>query len=299
MRRKEVVDFIGVPSSAGARTHGQEDGPKALRTTGLLEGLSNSGIDCRDLGNLPLVRYAPDSAHPKCQNLALVTAVARRLADRMRESIASNRKLLIIGGDCTLTLGVLAALTRRIVNPGLIYFDGDIDMNTPEETLSGILDGMGLAHMTGHVTNELSGIGLSRPLIREENIIAFGYNLQSGWIDAAEKVRFDQSSILKFPSNEIRGAIAKHAMTGRRRLEKKVESYIVHFDVDVVDESDFPAADVPHQSGLALDDVITALKIFCSSPQCSGLVVTEFNPNRDPDGRHAKRLTETLIEVMR
>jgi arginase family enzyme len=64
-----------------------------------------------------------------------------------------------------LTLGVLAGLTRQIPNLGLIYFDGDIDMNTSDDSPSGILDGMGLAHLTGHATNELSRIGLSQPLL--------------------------------------------------------------------------------------------------------------------------------------
>jgi len=59
----------------------------------------------------------------------------------------------------------MAEMRQRISNLGLIYFDGDIDMNTPEDTTSGILDGMGMAHITGHVTNELSRISSSKPLV--------------------------------------------------------------------------------------------------------------------------------------
>ncbi|HET6266845.1 MAG TPA: arginase family protein [Acidobacteriota bacterium] len=296
MGNRQKVAVIGVPSSAGARNQGQERGPEALRKTGLLERLAGRGIDCIDFGDLPMVRYQRDQDHPKCQNLALVSATARQVADRVERATQRGHKLLVIGGDCTLTLGVLAGLSRKIPNLGLIYFDGDIDMNTSEDTPSGILDGMGLAHLTGHVKNELSGIGLSQPLMPEDRIVVFGYNVDSGFIDPAEKLRFDESAIVKFSANQIRNSIREQATSARDLLGQKVTSYLVHFDVDVVDESDFPAADVPHKQGIPLKTATAALQTFWSTPECAGLVVTEYNPNRDPEGVCANRLGDAILE---
>ena len=56
--------LLGVPSSAGARTPGQEKGPAALRAAGLLELLDANGLEVRDHGDLPLFRWRPDPATP-------------------------------------------------------------------------------------------------------------------------------------------------------------------------------------------------------------------------------------------
>ena len=56
--------------------------------------------------------------------------------------------VLVLGGDCTITLGVLAGLQRVEPDAGLVYFDGDADLSMPGAG-SGILDAMGIAHLLG------------------------------------------------------------------------------------------------------------------------------------------------------
>jgi len=63
---------------------------------------------------------------------------------------------------------------------------------------------------------------------------------------------------------------------------------LFHFDVDVIDDTELPVADVPHKGGLSFADAIEALRVFLASPKTAGLVVTEFNPSRDPESRHAR-----------
>ncbi|MEE9591974.1 MAG: arginase family protein, partial [Thermoplasmata archaeon] len=168
--------LIGVPSSAGARRRGQEGAPAALRAAGLLERLREEGLDVADLGDLPSVSFRPDTEHPRQQNLALVVGVARQVADRVDQALAGQRLPLVLGGDCSLSLGVIAALLRNPLRLGLLYFDGDLDLNTPETTPSGVFDGMVMAHILGRGTPQLAGIGPRRPLLSEEDIALFGYN---------------------------------------------------------------------------------------------------------------------------
>ena len=60
---------------------------------------------------------------------------------------------------------------------------------------------------------------------------------------------------------------------------------LVHFDVDVIDTTELPLADFPHfNAGLSLNEAMTCLKLFLQSPSVAGLVVTEINPDQDPDG---------------
>lgn len=59
--------------------------------------------------------------------------MAGRVSDLLR---ADDGVPLILGGDCTITLGVLAAYVARYPDLGLLYFDGDIDVSTPATTTS-------------------------------------------------------------------------------------------------------------------------------------------------------------------
>lgn len=43
---------------------------------------------------------------------------------------------------------------------------------------------------------------------------------------------------------------------------------------------------------------LEALRIFVSCPGFAGLVVTEFNAGRDPDGAHAEQLATAVTEAL-
>src|SRR5437660_247588 len=123
------VAVIGVPSSAGAHNRGVELGPKWLRQAGLIERLTKWCSGVVDLGDLPTVCFRPDPENPREQNLDLVCRVAKQTADRVRLALPLGAKFLVIGGDCTITLGVLSALLTQSASAGMLYLDGDIDLN--------------------------------------------------------------------------------------------------------------------------------------------------------------------------
>ncbi|MCH7665439.1 MAG: arginase family protein [Acidobacteria bacterium] len=285
---------IGVPSSAGARQIGQEGAPAAFRAAGLLGRLWARELDATDLGDLPTVSFRPDPEHPRRQNLGLVLNVVRQVANRVDRALFDRRLPLVVGGDCSLSLGVIAGLLRHHSRLGLIYFDGDVDLNTPETTLSGIFDGMLLAHALGRGEPKLADIGPRRPLLSEEDIVLFGHDVDSGWIDPPELELLEDSRMSMVPLSEVRTdptAAAQHALLG---LESRSDAILLHFDVDV---TDLPAGDVHHPRGLDLDAALAALRIFVAAPTCAAVVVTEFNPQRDPDGSQADRLVRGLAEA--
>ncbi|MCP4203590.1 MAG: arginase family protein [bacterium] len=287
--------LIGVPSSAGARQTGQEKGPDAFRAAGLLGRLWARELDVTDLGDLPKVSFVPDPEHPRRQNVGPVLEVARQVAHRVDRALADRRLPLVLGGDCSLTLGVIAGLVRHHSRLGLMYFDGDVDLNTPETTQSGIFDGMVLAHVLGRGEPDLAGIGPRRPLLSEEDIVLFGYDVDSGWIDAPELEVLRGSRMSMYPLGQIRKDPAAAAQDALAALESRSDAILVHFDVDV---TDLPAGDVHHPRGLDIDSAFAALRIFIAAPACAAVVVTEFNPQRDPDGSQAERLARGLVEAL-
>jgi len=288
---KRTLAVIGVPSSAGARRVGQELAPQWLRQAGLVDRLRATGAQVIDRGDLPQVTFSPDVLNPKQQNLPLVVGVLRQVARLVDDAVRQGTMPIVLGGDCTISLGVLAGLARHFSSLGMIYFDGDLDLNTPETTVSGILDGMVLAHGLGEGIEELSHLGPRHPLLREKDVILFGYSLEAGGIDPPEIERLERSAMAMYPVGSVNQGAAREAL---RDLESRVDHIFVHFDVDVLDFRDFPAADVPHQPGLTLAAAQDALQVFLSSPKVAGLALTEFNAKRDGDAKLAGRLIKTL-----
>jgi arginase len=150
--------LIGVPTSAGTHSPGQEKAPQALREAGLVRGLEAAGVTVHDQGDLPLAMYQAAAADPRQRNLDGVVEVAGRVADRVAEVLGRDLVPLVVGGDCTITLGVVAGFARHGADVGLLYFDGDADLSTPASTSSGVLDSMVVAHLLGE-----GGSGADRP----------------------------------------------------------------------------------------------------------------------------------------
>ena len=292
------IGIIDVPSSAGARRTGQERAPQAFRQAGFIERLRSAGLEVIDFGALPEVLFQPDQQYPKAQNLKLVIEVAQRVADQVEGAVRDDAFPIVLGGDCTIALGVIAGLISHAPNLGLMYFDGDLDLNTPETTPSGIFDGMVIAHMTGKGVDTLARLGQRYPLMAEEDIVLFGYNTEAGAIDAVEVEVLQQCQMLKYPVSQIRGKAGESAGEALSQLENKADSILIHFDVDVIDFDDFPAGDLPHYHGLSFDEAMSALDVFIASRKFAALVTTEFNARRDPEGTLAVRFVDAVAKTL-
>src|ERR1039457_7523085 len=131
--------------------------------------LRAAGESVLDAGNLPGAAFAVDRDHPNARNLAAVPRVAHQVADAVADAIADpahpGQLALVVGGDCTITLGVIAGFRRHHPDVGLVYVDGDADLGTPDTDGSGIFDSMGIAHLLGRGAPELTGLGGAAPLL--------------------------------------------------------------------------------------------------------------------------------------
>jgi arginase len=292
--------LIGVPSSAGAHYPGQEKTPAALRDAGIEDRLTRAGISITDYGDLPLVvcRVDPNTSHS--ERVADVRSVAGGVADYVERIVAAQQVPLVIGGDCTITIGVVAGFVRSQPDLALLYIDGGLDAVTPPAYRLGRLDSTGLAHLVAEPDCEptLSEMGSRYPLMAGKNIVPFGY--APGEPPAAEQEFLMRHGIRGYSLSVINGETVQAAMEARSRLERQAERFLVHFDVDVIDFIDFPAADVLQpKRGLKFTDAFAALRVFCVSPKFGGLIVTEFNPDHDDkNGILAKRLIDALARTI-
>ena len=107
------IGLLGVPSSAGGRQTGQEGAPRAFRQANFVKCLRSAGLSLTDFGDLPEVPFRPDPQHPKGQNLLRVLETATRVADEVEAIVRDNALPVVLGGDCTIALGVIAGIVRR------------------------------------------------------------------------------------------------------------------------------------------------------------------------------------------
>jgi arginase len=289
-----TIGLLGVPSGAGGRQLGQELAPRHLRRAGVVECLRANGLEVDDRGDLPSEAFRPDRTNPQARNLASVVAVSRRVAVEVAEIARDGLFPVVLGGDCTVTIGVMAGM-KTLGDMGLAYVDGDLDLNTPSTTPTGIFDGMGMAHLLGDGAPELAGVGSTKPLLADDHVVAFGY--QEGWLDAVELAALERSAIARFPRSELGDDPAAAAERARSALEERCPRYVVHFDVDVVDHPALPVADVPHFGGLGLDEAERCLGVFLEG-RAAALVVTEFNALQDPSGEVAADLVDRLARCL-
>jgi len=292
-----MLGLIGAPSSAGAHGPGQEKAPAALRQAGLLGALREAGLTVDDLGDLPVTRFQPDPANRKRQNRSQVIRVARQVADRVAAAVERDLVPLVLGGDCTITLGVVSGLVRQQPDLGLMYFDGDADMTTPETTHSGIFDSMGVAHLIGEGDPEVSHLGPRFPLLPADRITLFGF--QAYEIEPSEQRLLETSAMAQYPVTSMGDRPVELAAEALARLEERARAIVVHFDVDVMDSAEIPLANWPHYDELGFGEAMRCLRVFVGSPKLAALVVTEINPDHDPDGLLVRQFVDAFADAVR
>ena len=289
--------MIGVPSSAGAHHAGQERAPDALRAAGLVERLGAAGESVVDTGNLPGAAFAVDRDHPGSRNLPAVVRVARQVADAVAGA-EDGRPLLVVGGDCTITLGVISGFRRRHPDVGLVYVDGDADVSVPDSGGSGIFDSMGVSHLLGRGAPELAGLAGTVPLLDPARLAIVGSDPRET-DDAGRRyladagVSFEEAPVfIVDPAAAAARALSAIAAAGG--------PVVVHFDVDVVDSGDLPLGNFPHYgSGVLLEHAVACLRVLRAHPSFAGLVLTEVNPTHDADGSVISRYIDALVSALR
>jgi arginase len=284
---------IGAPTSLGAFAPGQEQAPRALREAGLVERLGAG-----DLGDIPLRRWRPDREQRRAQNAAGVAAAARELADTVEPAIRDGRLALVLGGDCTVELGVVsAALRAGLERCTLVYFDMHPDLNTPDSVETGTLDWMGPAHMLDlpGTHPDVAGIGPRRPLLAPDDLLLFGYAPDQ--TKPGEQQAIEQHRIAAIPLAEV---VADPRAAAARALASVPDRFLLHFDVDIVDFVDLPLSEnTGHNIGMPFATARAALAALAADERLVALTVTEHNPaHGEEDGSTSAALATALVAAL-
>jgi arginase len=293
-----MLTLLGVPTSAGAFAPGQEKAPAALREAGLAQALSDRGVEVRDLGDRPVWRWRPDREHPRAQNAAVVAEIARDTARRVEAALADGGgPLLVLGGDCSIELGVIAGHGDGV---GLVYLDLHPDLNTPESVVEGTFDWMGMAHALAldGADPEVVAAAPRTPLLRDDQVVFLGYGPRE-----ARPFELDvmvRRGLAGVPSDELTRDPEAAAARALEALPSGFERLLVHFDVDVIDFNDAQLSEEGIRGdGITLDAAMRALAVLARSDRLSAITITELNPEHgDEQGEELRRFVDGLAGAL-
>ena len=173
MMPRDVV-LIGVPTNSSGTVEGVARAPSVLRQRGLMAALA-SRPGFTDAGDLALP--APQPGRGPSGLLAedaLITMIGR-----VREAVSAARRSgrfpLLVGGDCPVILGALAALQAEHDRPGLLFVDGHEDAWPPRLSPTGEAAdcelGLALRLFDADLAPRLRGV---LPRIRARDVVAVG-----------------------------------------------------------------------------------------------------------------------------
>jgi arginase len=295
VRQPKKIALIGAPSSAAAFSPGTEKAPAALRAAGLVERLQSAGLEVTDYGDCAPRHFADDEEHRRARNLTEIVAGLNDLKTRAEIAVKSGALVLVLGGECVQAIGLLTGARRYYKHINLLWFDRDADLNTPATTPSGRIDGMVVAHIIGKGAPELVRFWGEPPLVREPDVTLFGIVR----LDPPEQDFLSRSPLRHVSATDIqaKGAVAATA-DALNHLHADAREFVLHLDLDVIAQEDFPAVVVPGSGGLGFEDMRAALKGVARHKNLVGLDIAEFNPDKDPNGVYAKKIVDLLVDSL-
>ena len=283
--------IIEAPSILGLKPTGVELLGQQLLSEGLAQRLH-----ARLAGSVPPPAYSPDrDPGTGTLNAQAIASYTPQLADAVASVLDASACPLLLGGDCSILLGPMLALKRR-GRYGLLFIDGHADFYQPEANPNGEAASMDLAFATGHGPRLLTDIEGRGPLVREEDVVVFGFR------DADEQAeygsqplpdavrRFDLAAVRRLGARQA----AHEAITHLARDE--LDGFFIHLDADCLDDALMPAVDYRLPGGLSWQELITVLQVAMASGRAAGIEVTIYNPKLDPEGRAGRGLVDALVE---
>ena len=252
--------------------------PRGLRELGLLDALEArpglAGVPIDDVGDLsiePGFRADPD---PRAKNRSLIAAFLPRQRDAVADALGGDpaRRLLILGGDCTVHAGAMAGL--RSAMPGqalaIAWFDAHGDFNTPDTTPSGDVWGMPFAMLCGRGEPDLVA-ACDGPTVDEWDAALLGGQV----LDETESRMLAASGVAHFGAGMLGGSAGLAALGAwAKQVAGRVDGLYVAIDFDCLDASGGWAVTYPEPDGLSLETALEAVRILAEAIPVVGFGAT-------------------------
>jgi len=222
-------------------------------------------------------------------NLGLIGG---EIAKAVAEGRRAGNPVLVVGGNCAITPGVVGGLQDAhgpAAKIGLVWFDAHGDFNTPRTTLSGMLGGMPVAVTAGLAWPRWREMSHQpAPLPTDRIVMVDVRNL-----DPAEETLVRATDVViaapapGFPGEDLQQAIDD--------LASRCDMIYFHIDSDILDERFVPNHGTKEPNGPDMDQVLAAIETVMAT----GKVVTFALVSVWPTGEGGDVAVASGIEMLK
>ncbi len=216
---------------------------------------------------------------PEAPPTVRMGALGQALAAEVAALRAEGQLPIVMAGDCTAPIGVLAGLQQETQDLTLVWYDAHGDFNTHETTPSGFIGGMPLAMLCGRGEQTIIE-GAGAKIQPEAQVIL----TDARDLDPGEREALAGSAVIHLPE-----------VAGLNRYPLPDKPIYVHFDCDVLRLSDMAAVNYPAQGGADPATIEASLAHLAQTGRVIAVSVTMWNPELDEVGQ-AEQVVMGIVE---
>lgn len=296
MQQKQVRVF-GVPMDLGQSRRGVDMGPSAVRYAQLHEKIQALGYTTIDEGNIRVSQAEQPSklleSDTNAHFLPEVTQVCQSIYHAITSRWAEDEFGLFIGGDHSISIGTVSAVTSR-KNIGVLWVDAHTDMNTPQTSPSGNIHGMSLAVLLGNGSPELVNLGYNGAKLKPEQVAVLGIRS----VDVIERNNVHESGIRTYTMRDIdeQGI----ATVANKVLAQFADRDAIHvsFDLDSCDPSFARGVGTPVMGGLNYREAHLLMEMLADSGKVCSMDMVEINPILDTSNHTAEIGVAMVLSIL-
>ena len=253
------ISIILASYDSGHYHGGMGQGPDALISGGLVDALTMAGHDVvvEDIGRVGDVQE---------REIATGFAVCNAISGEVRIAQDKGRFPIVLAGNCLTSAGAVAGEGADAI----IWADQHGDLNTPETSIHGFLDGMALATVLGLCWHPMAAaIPGFKPIDPSRCVLVNARDL-----DPAEKQLLKTLPILRTECPGVAQAAEKLKAAGAERVH-------MHLDLDVHDPEDLQANRYVSYGGPSPEQLRDATCAMALAMPVVGITVSAYDPAFD------------------
>jgi arginase len=282
MRSPIPLQLLLLPYDTARRHWAMGAGPAHLLSHGLVEELEAAG---HEVGVTVVDTPGDDLAEVRTA-FALMAAIATKV----RAAREAERFPLVLAGNCNSAVGTVAGLDYAD-SIGVFWFDAHGDFNTPDTTLTGVLDGMALAMLTGRCWRALCQTITGFGPVRDDATCLIG----ARDLDPLEAEALQGSEVWQVGAGEAEQRLPVVA----KEIAARAAGAYLHVDLDVLDPTVGRVNRYAPPGGISAKALLGSIEAVSAALPLQAAAITAYDPAYDIDGTVQKIAARAVRAIVR